>query len=311
MNPERKKELRQHAAFWEAERRRKYTGGGHPPLVYDFRPPFLFDCRLNCARRMGIGDHICLVSAIQMVADKVGRHNVTVAYNPTYPGSTDVFGMSGLATVNYPDAAAHGATLIPCRGHIMESPIGCDMPCLYGEEQGNPIAQILYNWGWHILMPLRAVRLRLYPGAAAIARAREIAIAFHAGGVCTCTPLEVSRGNDDCDWNAWSAVLRRVDAQHTILFGCAPAERGKIAGAVAAMRLPHRTAIIAEPLATWRALIDVARKNFTGNSSGMWLAIGSRARTTLLQHSCRGHAHNAMWDLKPSWGCQHIEVINV
>ena len=77
------------------------------------------------------------------------------------------------------------------------------------------------------------------------------------------------------------------------------------------MSLPHSSEIITEALPVWKALVDLAAVNITGNTSGMWLAIGSHTQTYLLQHSDQKHRHNRMWDYKPEWGCENIEVINV
>jgi len=277
--------------------------------VYDFRPPFLFDCRLNCERRMGIGDQLCLVSAIQMVADKVGWHNVLVAYDAAYPGSAAVWGMSGLPITTDPAGAHPGATLIPCRGHIMECPSNTDRPCLYGEAMGNPIAQILYNWGWHCLITCNPVRLHLTPPPSALARAKAITAGI-TGGIVTCTPLEVSRGNNDCGIDAWrAALIKHCSTENTILFGCSKADIPRLKAMVETMRLPHVTRIIAEPLPVWKALIDQSAATLTGNSCGMWLAVASRTATVLLQHSDPAHRHNRMWDCKAEWNCPNITLV--
>ena len=308
---QRQAELRRNGEYWEQIRRDKHRGGGHPPIVYDFRPPFLFDCRLNCDRRMGIGDQLCLVSAIQMVADKVGQGNVLLAYDPAYPGSADVFGMAGLPLTTDPAGARPDATLIPCRGHIMECPLNTDRPCLYGEMQGNPIAQILYNWGWHGLFAGHPVRLRLTPPNAAIARAEAITAGI-TGGIVTCTPLEVSRGNHDCSVDAWrAALLEHCNPESTILFGCSKADMPQMQAMMRDMRLPHVTEIVTEPLPVWKALIDLSDAVFTGNSCGMWLAIGSMTPAYVLQHTDPAHAHNLMWDIKPRWNCRNVEIIHV
>jgi len=260
---------------------------------------------------MGIGDQLCLVSAIQAVADRVGPDNVLVAYDPSYPGSKAVWGMAGLPTTIDPASGHPDAALIPCRGHIMESLIGLDAPCLYGEVQGNPIAQILYNWGWHGLFSASPVRLRLTPDQSSVATARAIANQY-AGGIVACTPLEVSRGNHDCGAEAWQdAITRQIDPQYTILFGCSLRDMDSMKMFRASLNIPHKTEIIIEPLQTWKALIDGAKINMTGNTAGMWLAIGSHTRTCLLQHTDIKHKHNLMWDYKPDWDCKNIEVVDV
>lgn len=313
LTPEQQARFVQNADYWEAERFRKYRGGDCPPTVFDFVPPFLFDCRLHPVRRMGIGDQICLLAAIQTVADRVGSDNVRVWYDAAYPGSADVFVMGGLDASDPGDTPLYpaGYAVIPCRGHIMEAPIGDRLPAPYGEQHGNPVRQVYYNLGWHGLFCDRAIRLRLIPSAAALARALAIA-EQHAGGKVTCTPLEVSRHNNDCDSIVWrNVLLRYCPHASAIMFGCSMADRPEMEQFVGAMALPHSTEIITEALPVWKALVDLSDCNFTGNTAGMWLAIGSHARTCVLQHSDPAHRHNRMWDCKPGWGCKNIEVVNV
>ena len=201
--------LRRNAEYWDGERRAKYTGRDHPPLVYDFRPPFLFDCRLNCERRMGIGDQLCLISAIQAVADRVGADRVRVWFDAAFPGSAVAWSMAGLDACDPGTCATcpQDWRYIPCRGHIMESPIGGASRGLYGETVGNPVSQVFFNFGWHNLFCSRAVRLRLTPPPASVAQAERI-LAKYNEGVFACTPLEVSRGNADCTPIAFGNILR-------------------------------------------------------------------------------------------------------
>lgn len=312
MNPPSKLNLaqfRKDAAFWDAERRKTYRGAGCPPIVYSFTPPFLFDCRLRTDRRMGIGDQLCLLSAIQAVADRVGLDNVRVWYDAEHSGSAAVFGMSGLPAFDPGSSAEYpvGHTIIPCRGHIMESAFGNVCPCLYGEEQGNPVEQILWGWGWHKLIGGHGVKLRLTPDGGAIKRAGEIAGQY--APLATCTPLEISRHNNDCNVSAWKHLLLLVNDAKTILFGCAPSERVQLSAMIEAMRLPCKTAIISEPLPVWKALVDLASENYTGNSCGMWLAFASITKTYLLQHETPEHRHNTMWNYKPKWDCKNIILV--
>lgn len=258
---------------------------------------------------MGIGDQLCLLSAIQAVADRVGGDNVRVWYDAEYPGSAAVFGMSGLPSFD-PGASGEyprGYTVIPCRGHIMEPPIGDVRPCLYGEEQGNPIEQIFWGWGWHKLLGGHSVKLRLTPDGGAIKRAMKIAAQY--APFATCTPLEVSRANESCTAEEWKHLLMRVDNRQIILFGCAKQDQAQLTAMVCAMHLPHHAVIITEPLPVWKALVDMAAENYTGNSCGMWLAFASRARTYLLQHESPEHRHNTMWNYKPKWNCRNIVVV--
>jgi hypothetical protein len=191
----------------------------------------------------------------------------------------------------------------------MAGPIGDTLPAPYGEQQGNPVRQVFYNWGWHGLFGGQSITLRLYPSGGAIRQAQKI-----AGGhipFVTCTPLEVSRHNNDCDAEAWSRLLSRVDMSATILLGCAPGEQAQLSDMVAAMHLPHKSAIIAGALSVWKSLVDLASVNYTGNSCGMWLAFASNTRTYLLQHETPEHRHNTMWNYKPSWNCKNIKVVKI
>jgi hypothetical protein len=298
------------AEFWEARKHRKYKGAGMPSIIFDFRPPFLFDCRINSTRRMGVGDQLCLVAAIQAVADYVGHDNVRVWYDPAYPGSEAVWGMSGLLISARGTEYPSGHTVIPCRGHIMERG---DEPCLYGEQQGSPIGQVFYNWGWHGLFRANPIRLRLTPGVRAVIRAREImqGAGCSPGGYVTATPLEVSRHNNNCNAEAWRSALSGIPDDIPVLFGCAPNERNQLRDMIDAMALSGRAIIISEPLPVWKALIDGGQANYTGNSCGMWLSFASRTPTYLLQFADPAHQHNHMWDYKPAWGCGNIRLTEI
>lgn len=311
LNPVLREEL---AREWDKKVRaeNKYNrGGGFPDIIYPFRPPFLFDCRLKTDRRMGIGDQLCLVSAIQAVADRVGRDNVLVWYDPDYPASGEVFSMGGLPAeapgqdAQYPQ----GHTLIPCRGHIFDSILGSPMQALYAEQEGCPVSGILWNLGWHKLVRGYPVRLELTPDGGALNQAKNIARQY--APYITATPLEVSRHNNHCTAQAWSAQLHSVDKHLTVLFGSSATEKPQTEAMMAAMHLPHKTAIISGRLQTWRALIDIAHENYTGNNCGMWLAFSSKTKTHLLQHDDSEHSHNQMWNYKPNWNCRNILLVRI
>jgi len=292
----------------------KYRGGANPPVIYDFSPPFLFDFRIKSTRRMGIGDQICLLTAIQGVADKIGPENVSIWYDPAYLGSADIFPMGGLSAI--PISAfsgdvqeyAKGYTVIPCRGHIMDCPLGGEHICYYGEHTGNPLDEIYYSWGWHNLIRGGDVCPRLYPPRDAVAEAQRIA-ANIMPFVC-CTPLEVSRHNNNCTPEKWGEVLNQSDSQPLILFGCAPKERSELESMIDGMNLNRKYQIISVSLQTWKALIDLASASYTGNSCGLWLSMASKTMTYLLQHDDPNHTHNHMWSWKKSWKTKNIILLN-
>jgi len=282
-----------------------------PPVVYPFKTPFLFDCRLKTDRRMGIGDQLCLISAIQGVAEYCGGHNVLIWYDGDYPSSREVFTMSGLSAESHGEDSEYppGYTIIPCRGHIFDCITGAPMQALYAEGEGSPISGIYWNWGWHKLIRGYPIRLRLYPDQSARDEARIIAKKYTP--FISAMPLEVSRSNNDCTPQAWRNLLQSVDKSITILFGSSIKEKEQTNTLIADMNLPHKTAIITSRLQIWRALIDRAVENYTGNNCGMWLAFSSNIKTYLLQHEDQSHTHNYMWNYKPKWNCDNIILHNV
>jgi len=304
------------AEEWEARTRKTYRGGVFPSIIYSFTPPFLFDCRLNSTRRMGIGDQILLLTTIQAVVGKVGRESVRVWYDPAYPGSGDVFGMGGIeaqpitGVQEYPQ----GYTVIPCRGHIFETALNTPSPCAYGEHTGNPLKQILWNWGWHVLIGGRGIRPKLIPRAADQAEARKLAKGY--APYVTCSPLEISRLNNNCKAEQWGQVLRAVPMDTKIMpmdtkiiFGCAPSENKAMQAMISAINPGQVSTYLNVRLPVWMAMIDFADANYTGNSAGMWLGMASKTKTYLLQHDDPKHLHNRMWNYKESWGCRNVEVI--
>ena len=296
---------------WEYISRKSYRGGAFPSIIYDFKPPFLFDCRLKTDRRMGIGDQLCLLSAIQGVGDKIGQNNILIWYDKSYPASTSVFGMSGIESIHADESANYptGHTAIPCRGHIFDSIIGSPHQALYAEQEGCPVSGIYWNWGWHKLFRGYPVRLKLFPTRGDIKQAQGIA-RQHAPYV-TVTPLEVSRHNNDCTIDVWHERLRGVDKSLTILFGTGDKEKPQLEAIIGGMYLPHKTAIISTQLPAWKALVDMAAENYTGNNCGMWLAFASKTKTYLLQHDDGDHLHNQMWNYKAKWNCRNIVLIKI
>ena len=306
LTPQARREI---AEEWDGIKRQNHNtrGGIYPPIIYDFTPPFLFDCRIKSPRRMGIGDQILLMAAIQRVADKVGGQGVTVWYDPDYPGSRAVWELGGLNALPVESTQeCPPGNVIPCRHHFFESPISPGHCCLYGESTGIPLDEIFFLWGWHKLFQGVSIRPRLYPPVDAETQGGGIALEYPEGFV-TCTPLEVSRMNNDSPPDVWGRLLTATSRGLPILFGCALHENGQLHGMIDAMSLqqPHR--ILNVPLAVWLALVNRAALNYTGNSAGMWLALASRTKTFLMQGGADNHKHNRMWNFKPSWNCGNIE----
>ena len=310
-------ERRRISIEWEALSRKTHKGGALPPIlysvIYSFTPPFLFDCRLSSPRRMGIGDQIVLLTAIQAVAGKVGRESIRVWYDPAYPGSADVFDMGGIeaqpiaGAQEYPHGYPQGYTVIPCRGHIFEGSPNNPSPCLHGEYTGNPMQQILWNWGWHELIGGQGIHPRLCPTGQAILDAEKITGGY--GRYVTCTPMEVSRMNNNCKAEQWKRVLSSVPGDTKIIFGCALRENKEMRAMISAINTGQASIMLNVPLPVWKAMIDGADAHYTGNSCGMWLGMASNTLTFLLQHNQSDHAHNRMWNYKASWGCANVKLI--
>ena len=260
---------------------------------------------------MGIGDQTALLAAIQGVGDKVGEENITIWYDPAYPGSADVFEMGGIDSQPIAGAQEYpsGLSVILCRHHIMDSPIGAEHRCCHGEHTGNPLDEVYFSWGWHKLIQGGGVHPRLFPNKGAVKEAQQIAA--NNTPFTTCTPIEVSRHNNHCKDSAWGNILNQIDRGGMILFGCAPKENDTLGAMIADMNIRGAYQIINVPLQTWKALIDLADANYTGNSCGMWLSMASKTKTYLLQHDDPNHTHNRMWNYKENWKCGNIKIINV
>jgi len=254
---------------------------------------------------------MCLLSAIQKVDRLCGGGSVRIWYDPAFPASTELFTMAGLPTdADSPDLKCPpGFTFIPCRNHIFDSVIGSRNCGYYAEQEECPVSECFYSWGWHKLLRGYPVCLGLYPDKAAVDEAR--AISRECAPFVTATPLEVSRHNNHCTADVWRELLRGVDKSQIILFGVGEGEQEEIRAMIEAMHLSHKTRVISTRLETWKALIDMAVENYTGNNCGMWLSFASRTRTYLGQHKDPTHSHNEMWDYKVKWKCKNIIIINV
>ncbi len=282
-----------------------------PHLAYDFHPPFLFDCRLRGAdgstRRMGLGDQIVTIGLIQHVARLVGPENVWVWYNTYYPGARPLWDMSGLSVLPVTDdmttETIAGMTIIPMRHHIMEDPAGGRGPCLYGAQEGSPLAQALFNLGWHEIVRWSPTEIELTPSE--YDRATAAAAMFEwSGCVIACQPLEVTRGNRRATPQIWKQTLcglNRSFYNPTFAFGCSYPEREAMQAFIDAMDLPlsWNVVIVTKSLPVWKAIIDQASHLVTGNTSGMWLGIASETPMTIIGEG--DQQHGIMWDAKPSW----------
>jgi hypothetical protein len=293
-------------AYWERRERRKARYNPEPALIYPLKTPMLFDCRFSTERRMGIGDQICLIAALQAVAKKTGG-GVSVLYDADYPASETLFKASGLPCTTRKPSGVY--TTIPHRHHLFESAINGVVP-LHGEQTGCPVSQPLFNFGWSDAIPTPPFTLQLSPNERDIETAQKI-----TGGhnnIIACSPLEISRGNSAITPQVWREVLREafenVPRGTIALFGCSTAERGKMKSFIRDIRLDIDCRIVTESIGAWLAIIQRSRHYYTGNTSGMWLAMATQTPTTVMQTPERHLPHNRMWNYKPSWGFENVHT---
>jgi len=263
------------------------------------------DATGDVVRRMGIGDQLVLIGVLQAIERDLGAGSLTVIYDPLYPGCTNIMAMSGLNAIPLPpdadisEACPPGATVIDQRRHILEHPTSDNVPCYYGEQEGSPSAQFLWNLGWETHLPHHR------PGDFALTvpeSAVEQGLVQIPGGVpyATCQPLELTRQNVLMTSSVYSAVLQMMDIR-CIVFGCGPNERPKLEKFVADMRLPKqfKTLLLCESLPVWLSILKRGAHHVSGNTSGMWFGFWSGQPLTILERS--DDLHGTMWNVKAEW----------
>lgn len=281
-------------------------------MIIPFEPPFFFDCRLHgwdgSARRMGLGDQILLAAFIQRVASIVGKSEVLVVYDKRYPGAEDIWTMSRLDAFDVPPGQEmildDRYTVVPMRHHILEHPLGRHGPCLYGEAQGFPGAQIAYNLGWHDIVPWAPVTISLDPWDEGRMAARDHLSQIKAGVVIACQPLEVSRGNETATADLWRAVLvdlHRRYYQARFVVGCTAGQRQQAVAFMEATSVPVPVWTLCDTLPVWTAVLGAADHIVTGNTSGMWLGLSTGKPMTVVGDAGARGTHSRMWDIKPEW----------
>lgn len=257
-------------------------------------------------RRMGIGDQIVLIWLLQSIAADVGDTDILVVYDPLYPGSRAVMGMSGLHTMPLaPDQVIpyacydEAATLVSVHRHMLEHPIADDIPCYYGEQCGNPAAQVLWNWGWETLpIPHYTGGGSLYTKEKHRQAAAEWQKRFPK--YFACQPLEGTRLNHYSTPLAYSMVIQELQPK-VVLWGAASTEMSALKRFVDEAALPGdiQSVFVSESLETWREIIAGARHFLTGNTSGMWLGFASNVQMTVFSRS--DSQHGTMWNVKKDW----------
>lgn len=301
-----------------AEAKKRVAFAQEQRLHYPFEPPFLFDCRLRRdGRRMGIGDQIVLIGVLQAISRQVGWHAVRILYDPDYPSAEALWTASQLyatpvpGDMPIPEAGWREWTRINLRHHFLEDPLGHTNVCAYGEKQGYPGDQLLYNLGWHDQVQCRPVSIHLEPGP--LCRRQAASWLSGMGGWFHCPPfvvtanyLELTRGNQHTDPERWKAVLADLQEQarakgRKAVFVWGMAAHEKTVSALKAIYAlsPEPLEVVTPSLMTWLAIISMADHHVTGNTSGMWLGFSTTTPMTIISKS--DTEHGGMWEPKPHW----------
>jgi len=284
-------------------------------------------------RRMGIGDIIVMIGMLQKIEAVVGFDNMLVIYDPEYPCYNDLMAASGLNvlqagkfdsldSVNLTsllpclikkrggDTKAHAITFISFRNHFLGNRHGDTSVCPFGEKEGFPGAQMLYDLGWEQRVLWRPFKVSLAIPAYNQKRADAL-IKGHkrkARGIITATPLELTRGNRAATAEVWADVFNRYNKQsHLVLVGCTPEQATKAqkfmdeVGDISRRRNNRRIRyiIVTEDLMTWAGIINKAGHHFTGNNCGLWLGLATQTPMTIV--SFQTVEHGTQWEPKAKW----------
>ena len=295
-------------------------------------------------RRMGIGDIIVMIGMLQKIESVVGFDNMLIIYDPEYPYYTDLMAASGLNvlqagkfdsldSINLPSLLpclikkggrdTKAITFISFRKHFLGNRQGNTSVCPFGEKEGFPGAQMLYDLGWEQRVSWQPFKVSLAIPAYNAKRAASLIKGYQrrAGGVITATPLELTRGNRVATASVWADVFNRHNKQNRIiLVGCTPeqmTQAQKFMDEVKDIcylrnRRRIRYVIVTEDLMTWAGIISAAGHHFTGNNCGLWLGLATQAEMTIV--SFQTAEHGTQWEPKRHWfsksDLKRIRIVN-
>jgi|GEM_PF-3321305 len=275
-------------------------------------------CSSDELRRIGIGDQIVLLGIIQSAAEKVGGDNVTVIYDPLYPGSAALANMSGLRCIaadpssSLADHVSHESNVIPITRHPLEHPLSYDVPCWYGEEQRDPAAQMLWNLGWEGWLTNHKVgHPRLLNNEMNMFKAKKILGDCVNGKFLSCQPLEATRLNECATAESYSYVIQMIGIKR-VLFGSSPEEKPKLERFIKECNLPHsyHAIMVNTSLECWRAIMTMGDMILAGNTSGMWLGFSTETPITIMSKSDK--RHGIMWNAREGWFTdERFKTINI
>ena len=294
-------------------------------------------------RRMGIGDIIVMIGMLQKIEAVVGFDNMLVIYDPEYPCYNELMTASGLNVLQAGkfdslDSVNLSRTL-PClmkkrggdtkaitfisfRNHFLGNRQGDTSVCLFGEKEGFPGAQMLYDLGWEQRVSWHPFKVSLVIPAYNQKRADALIRGYKrkAGGIITATPLELTRGNRAATAGVWADVFHRHNRQNSlVLIGCTPEQATKARKFMDEvqdiyLRGNHRRinggnnrgnhrriryTVVTEDLMTWAGIINRADHHFTGNNCGLWLGMTTQTPMTIV--SFQTDEHGTQWEPKANW----------
>lgn len=259
-------------------------------------PRIVADCAWTCKRRMGIGDKVVVVGALQAL-QAAGFDVAARWWWSAWDDADDwLFKASGIPQFDPYAAGADGRSLLDLRGHCMEIPIGNTQEDADAADlrAPHPVWRVLWNHGLEeYALPTPRVRLKPRPR--------------HPIDAPLWFPLEVSRGGNPISAEAWEAALldlcKRRGRVHVC---CAAREWCAVAGIVSRLsEWTRRTCLYGGfvspggPDALLSA-VAAAPEILCGNSGPMWLAIATDTPCTVLQRPPTG-PHSTMWQASPRW----------
>lgn len=250
---------------------------------------------------MGIGDKIVAIAAIQQIA-RAG-FSVVAMRNPQ---DEELFSCMGIVRA-FPDSPPN-ARVVPCRDHVMASPIGAtqeecssaDLACRH------PVERALWGLG----LERFALPTPDYTIEAGHKKRPETLL---------WSPVEISRAPNAITPPEWERALTQVllDRPHLkrIELLCAVRDQPTAFAIVKELRpaLAARITIrSASGFHDWADAVSAAGKVLTANTGTMWVAIGLKSDLTVAQRPAT-IPHAAMWQARPEWGltvleCPHSEA---
>lgn len=242
----------------------------------------VFDCRWTCARRMGIGDRVVVVAALQQL-QRCG-YNVAALRN----AEDEPLFSAGAIPAPHPISSCR---YIPWTGHVMEVPLGMTLEdCEKVDDMSyHPIERALWGLGLDFYAE-DAFALSLVSG-----KRRKL-------DVVAWMPIEYTRAQTKILPNEWQSILEGKPGE--IVLWCAlhdqPAAMELVRGFPAdlARRISLRSA---SSLNDWIAGVESAREAVVPNSGGLWIGIGAGVPLTIVQRPPYDIPHQRMWQAYPHW----------